>query len=139
MIMHDTKNIFSINNSDYEEPDETIQPSLLFLLFQNRLPRWLSHDIPPLRAFSQSIIRLLECHCEQLPSTRELSIKTYFDGIEAITRKLYPLLFLGIWGYDQYNYWLHSQNRYLMTLPDLLLGIPRNYHYEHAAFATNLG
>ena len=87
----------------------------------------------------QWLVRKRERNLEQLPTSKELLVKRAFDGIEAVTRVLYPLLFLGIWGFDNYNYWLNPQNRYQMSLRDLLLGLPQNYHYENASLASNLG
>ena len=125
-------------NSTYNN-DEIPKPSSFFLLFQSYLPRWVSHDIPPLQSIMQWLVRKRERNLEQLPTAKELLVKRMFDGIEAVTQVLYPLLFLGIWGFDNYNYWLNPQNRYQMSLRDLLLGLPQNYHYENASLASNLG
>jgi hypothetical protein len=131
------QNYMIINNDiDLNRPAEL---SLFFLLFQKHLPRWLNHDIPPIRKIIQELARKLEKNRQSFLASQEVLVKRAFDGIEAVTRHIYPLVFLGMWGYDQYNYWQNSQNRYQMSLRDLFLGLPQNYHYENASLAANWG
>lgn len=135
--MHRPSQHASINNDNNFNPTSGL--SFFFLLFQKHLPPLLSHDIPPIRKITQRGGRKLDKNPQPFPSSQEIAVKRAFDGIEAITRVIYPFVFLGMWGYDQYHYWQNSQNRYQISLRDLFLGLPQNYHYENASLAANWG
>lgn len=126
-------NINSDNNFN-----EIRQSLLFFLLFQKHLPRFI-HDVSPIRNILQKLARKLEKNQRQFPAAHETLVKRAFDGIEVITRVIFPLIFSAMWGYDQYHYKKNSQNRYQMSLQDLFLGLSHNYHYENVSLAANWG
>ncbi len=64
---------------------------------------------------------------------------SFLDGISKITQGLWPPIFLGMFGYDLYQYVQFPNNRYRVSLLDLIFGIPRNYNYEYVSLSANLG
>lgn len=131
---------------------------------EGTLPQWLTHHVPPWRSF---ILYLAKCRVHsaheidskhlQLDTWQEIKdppeggetqpvgfqhitrINRFFDGLELISKRLWPWLFYSLFGYDIYNYVRFTDNHYRLTFSDFFFGIPRNYDYRNASLSINLG
>lgn len=118
------------------------QPSQSF--FSSRLQPFLTHHASLPRSVA---VNLAQFFSQKLDDWKEqvyispaaASIHAWFDGVEAITRTLWPPAFWGMFVYDVYHYLKNSNYLYQMTLQNLLLGLPENYDYQNSALSINLG
>ncbi len=109
-------------------------------LSENKLPRVLTQHIPPFRVFHLAWHKRRQQSIDnKYLSESGADIHALWDGVEFVTENLWPLMFWGMLGYDVFNYLAHSNNRYEVTFTDLVIGLPKNYHYRHSALTINLG
>lgn len=131
----DDIDILSINKTD----DAYVRPPESF--FTDYLHPILTQQTSLLRLSVVSLIKKFSRRdsTQTYLSSREALMQAWFDGVETITGSLWPLTFLGMWGYDIYNFYQKSNNRYQMTWWNLIAGVPENYDYQNSALSINLG
>ncbi len=112
--------------------------------FSSRLQPFLTQHTSLLRSVAVNLAHFFSKKTGDLKeqvyiSSGAASVHAWFDGVEAITRTLWPPAFIGMFVYDVYRYLKYSDYLYQMTLPNLLLGLPENYDYQNSALSINLG
>lgn len=122
--------------------DRPIQPPQSF--FNSRLHPFLTQQTSLLRSvavsIAQTVSKKTDDRKEQVTiSPGAANVHAWFDGVEAITRTLWPPALLAMLGYDVYHYVQNPSRLYQMTLQNLLLGLPENYDYKNSALSINLG
>jgi hypothetical protein len=133
------KNSFGLLSPTKNDDPPTRPPESFFVDYLQPI---LTQQTSLLRLFSIYFIKKFSRKTKEQVhlSSREALAHVWFDGVEMISGSLWSLAFLGMWGYDSYNFWQNPNNHYQMNLwKNLIAGLPENYDYQNSALSSNLG